>query len=326
MATVLITGVSGFVGSHLLDATVEQKRHHVIGVVRNPDVARRLENRGLDVRVADLVQPSSLQGVTKGVDVVVHLAGRMRFHDPWDVLFANNVEGTKQLALDAVQQGVRHFVYISSTEATGPVDVIPGVESAAYHPSYEYGRSKMLAEQWLRDHAVGLPVTILRPTGIYGPDDTYITLPVLGAVRRGLMRMLPSKTADHYIQFTYVSDVVRGILAAVENPGKAGGETFIVASDDYYSYQDLFSTLAELLDAPRPRVTVPGWLVRGVLRYFEWSNRRKGRDEFIFHGSAVDDMRTNRVYSNAKIKQVLGFAPQYTLRQGIAEILATKEM
>jgi len=320
-----MTGLTGFIGSHLLKSLKDHGRHHLVGMIRNPKDERRLEDLGVEVRIADLLNPSSLQGVTRDIDTVIHLAARMRFHDPWETLYAHNVEGTRHLALDAMQQQVSHFIYISSTEAMGPVDTVPGDESAACHPSYGYGRSKMLAEQWLCKQHAQLPLTILRPTGVFGPGDTYVTMPVLRAVQQGLLRATPRKAADHYIQFTYVTDVVQGIMTALENREKALGGTFILASDDYYSYRELFTVLARLLNAPPPRYTVPSWVVRTALRYLEWANKRKGVDEFVFHASLVDDMQVDRAYSNARAKRVLGFSPHYTLQQGIAEILLENE-
>jgi nucleoside-diphosphate-sugar epimerase len=325
MENVLITGVTGFLGSHLLASLKAHGRYRVVGMIRNPQDGQRLEDLGVEVRVADLLNPSSLQGITRNIDTVIHLAARMRFHDPWESLYAHNVEGTRHLAQDAMHEHVSHFIYISSTEAMGPVDTVPSDESAPFHPAYGYGRSKMLAEQWLSKQHAQLPVTILRPTGVFGPGDTYVTMPVLRAVQQGLLRAIPRKAADHYIQFTYVTDVIQGIMAALENREKACGGTFILASDDYYSYRELFTVLARLLNAPPPRYSVPPWVVRTVLRYLEWANKRKGVDEFVFHASLVDDMQVDRAYSNARAKRMLGFSPHYTLQQGISEILLENE-
>jgi dihydroflavonol-4-reductase len=326
MEHVLVTGVTGFIGSHVLASLQTHGTYHLIGMIRNPQDQRRLEDLGVEARVADLLNPSSLQDVTRDIDTVIHLAARMRFHDPWETLYAHNVGGTRYLALDAIQHQVDHFIYISSTEAMGPVDTVPADESAPYHPAYGYGRSKMLAEQWLNEQRAQLPVTILRPTGVYGPGDTYVTIPVLRAVKQGLLRAVPKKAADHYIQFTYIADVVQGIMAVLENREKALGDTFLLASDDYYSYRELFTVLGRLLHAPTPRYSVPSWVVRTFLRYLEWTNKRKGIDEYVFHASLVDDMQVDRVYSNVKAKRVLGFSPRYTLPQGIAEILRMNEI
>jgi len=319
---ILLTGITGFIGSHLADVMQTTSNHHVVGMIRNVKDQAPLEARGIETRIADLLQPVSLTQVTKDVDVVVHLAALMRFHAPWNDLYASNVEATKHLANDAAAQGVRHFIYISSTEAVGPVDTIPGDESAPYHPTYDYGRTKMLAEQWLhtQEKTKGLPLTILRPTGVYGPGDDYITLPMLRAVKQGKLRMLPGK-ADHQIQFTYVHDVAKGIIAAISSKEQVLGKTIFLASDDAVTYRGLFTIMAQLLDVPPPTRSVPPWLASIYLRYLEWTNARKGVDEFIFHPSLVKDMQTDRVYSNALARRLLGFQPQYTLREGMDEAI-----
>ena len=315
---ILLTGITGFIGSHLADVLQTTGNHHLVGMVRKVKDQAPLKARGIETRVADLLQPASLRQVTKDVDVVVHLAGLMRFHAPWNDLYASNVEATKHLVNDAAAQGVGHFIYISSTEAIGPVERIPADESAPYHPTYGYGRTKMLAEQWLHDQeqTKRLPVTILRPTGVYGPGDDYITLPMLRAVKLGQLRMLPGK-ADHHIQFTYVSDVAKGIAATISSKEQVQGKTIFLASDDAVTYKGLFTFIAELLDVPPPTRSVPPWLASAYLRYREWVNARKGVDEFIFHPSLVKDMQTDRVYSNALARRLLKFQPQYSLRQGL---------
>ena len=291
-------------------------------MVRNVKDQVLLEKRGIEVRIADLLQPASLRQVTKDIDVVVHLAALMRFHAPWNDLYACNVEATKHLVNDAAAQGVGRFIYISSTEAVGPVERIPGDESAPYHPTYDYGRTKMLVEQWLHDqeHAMRLPFIILRPTGVYGPRDDYITLPMLRAVKQGTLRMLPGK-ADHRIQFTYVHDAAKGIAAAISSTEQVLGKTIFLASDDSVTYRGLFTTMAELLNVPPPTRSVPPWLASVYLRYRKWANARRGVDEFIFHPSLVKDMQTDRVYSNALARRLLGFQSQYSLREGLDEAI-----
>ena len=100
------------------------------------------EKQGIEMRKADLLKPGSLRDITKDVDIVVHLAGLMRFHDPWDLLYNHNVKATQTIAGDALQHGVQHFIYSSSTEAIGPVTSIPGDETSPYNPTYEYGKTK----------------------------------------------------------------------------------------------------------------------------------------------------------------------------------------
>ena len=227
---VLITGITGFIGSHLANELLKKKSYELVGTFRDKEKAVMYEKHGIEMRKADLLKPESLKDVTKDVDVVVHLAGLMRFHDPWDLLYNHNVKATQIIAADALQHGVQHFIYSSSTEAIGPVASIPGDETSPYNPSYDYGRTKQIAEQFLKEkqQTAGLPLTILRPTGVYGPGDVYVTLSTVRAVAHRKLRFLPGK-GDFYIHFTYVDDIVEGIVRVLErapspNPDWSGDQ------------------------------------------------------------------------------------------------------
>ena len=101
------------------------------------------------MRKADLLKPGSLKDITKDVDVVVHLAGLMRFHDPWDLLYNHNVKATQTIAGDALQHGVQHFIYSSSTEAIGLVTSIPAMKQARITPPMSMEKPNNM---WLKLH------------------------------------------------------------------------------------------------------------------------------------------------------------------------------
>jgi len=277
----------------------------------------------MEVRVADLRDPESLKGVTKDVDVVIHLAALMRFHAPFELLYQHNVAGTQELAKDALHQGVKQFVYVSSTEAIGPVVDIPGDETSPYHPTYAYGKTKQLAEVWLQkqNKNAGLPLTILRPTGVYGPGDMYVSLSTVMAVAHKKLRLLPGK-GDRFVHFTYVDDIVQGIQRTIDMPERSFGETFILASDEYTTYKEMFSVVAQILNVPPPSRSVPMGVAKLYLSFVEWNNKRKGIDDFVMHASLIDDMKTNRAYSNKKAKTMLGFQPQYRYTEGMQRTIA----
>jgi nucleoside-diphosphate-sugar epimerase len=319
---VLITGITGFIGAHLAHELLKKKRYELVGTFRDAEKALLFEKQGIEMRKADLLKPDSLKDITKDVDVVVHLAGLMRFHDPWDLLYKHNVKATQIIAGDVLQHGVQHFIYSSSTEAIGPVINIPGDETSPYNPTYEYGKTKQIAELWLKEkqQTVGLPLTILRPTGVYGPADVYVTLSTVRAIAHRKLRVLPGK-GDTYIHFTYVDDIIQGFQRTIEKPKKSLGETFILASDEYTPYKEMFTIVANLLDIPPPTRSIPMTLAKAYLSFIQWNNTRKGIDDFVMHTSLIDTMKTNRAYSNAKAKKILGFAPRYSYRDGMKKTL-----
>jgi len=82
---ILVTGSSGFLGIHVIDQLLK-KNHEIVCMSRDPSKLQHLAEQGCDLRYGDLLYPVSLQGVTKDVDVVMHLAALMRFHESWAVL------------------------------------------------------------------------------------------------------------------------------------------------------------------------------------------------------------------------------------------------
>jgi nucleoside-diphosphate-sugar epimerase len=107
---VLITGVTGFIGAHLAHELLKKKSYDLVGTFRDAEKALMYEKQGIEMRKADLLKPDSLKNITKDVDVVVHLAGLMRFHDSWDLLYNHNVKATQIIVADALQHSVQHFI------------------------------------------------------------------------------------------------------------------------------------------------------------------------------------------------------------------------
>lgn len=319
---VLITGITGFIGTHLAKDLLRTNKYELLGTYRDARKATLLEKQGIEMRKTDLLKPDSLKDITKEVDVIVHLAGLMRFHDSFDILYDNNVKATQTITEDALLHGIQHFIYGSSTEALGPVTNIPGDETSPYHPTYHYGKTKQITELWLKEkqQTTHLPLTILRPTGVYGPGDVYVTLSTVRAVANKKLRFLPGK-GDMFIHFTYVDDISQGIKKTIEKPKQSIGETFILASDAYITYKEMFTIVADLLDVPPPSRSIPISLAKAYLSVVQWNNNRKGIDDFVMHTSLIDTMRTNRAYSNAKAKKILGFSPQYDYTKGMKKTI-----
>ncbi len=162
----------------------------------------------------------------------------------------------------------------------------------------------------------GFPITIIRPTGIYGPRDQYITPSIFETIMKGRLTRLPGK-GDKFIHFTHVKDIAQGFVKALLNPSKSIGETFIIASDDYHTYKEAFTIIAELLNAPPPTKSAPMFLAKMYIGFLEWQNNRKGIDNFVIHKKVVEEMKNHRAYSNEKAKQYLGYKPEYTLKTGM---------
>lgn len=212
--TALLTGATGFVGSHAAAAFVEAG-WRVRCTVRATSSTRWLEGLEVETPEADLESGAGLVPAMRGTSVVVHAAGVTRAADP-SRYGAVNVEATGRVASAAAEAGVRRLVFVSSLAARGP--------DGASGPTSPYGRSKREAEELLRRMELPLETVVLRPAGVYGPRDTDM-VPLFRAAARG---WLPVPATEARIQPIYVTDVaaaaVRAAAAGLPEPSGKGGE------------------------------------------------------------------------------------------------------
>ena len=211
---ILVSGGTGFVGRHLVDAL--RARGETVRVLsRTASPAR--EWHDVDIARGDLADLPSLVRALADIDTVVHLAARLPApgDDP-DRLFALNVQGTTALASAARAAGVARFLHVSSGGVYGDgATFAPHRESDPPNPGNAYERSKLAGEQALRNALAGSSVahTIFRPAGIYGAGRPA-TAAFLEEVRR---RRLWLHVSPHVIVHpTHVSDVVQGCLRALD--------------------------------------------------------------------------------------------------------------
>src|SRR5215211_6659999 len=196
---VLVTGATGFVGSHVAQALVESGYEVRCGA-RPTSNARWIS--GLDMERVPLDvrgNPDDFCRAVQNVDVVVHAAGITRARQPEDY-YSVNAGGTRRLAAAALRSGVRRFVLISSLAARGP--------DGHDHPESDYGRSKLEAETHLLALGGRMETVVLRPAAVYGPRDTDL-LPLFRIARAGWL-LVPSGAGP--LQPVYAEDVARAAL------------------------------------------------------------------------------------------------------------------
>jgi nucleoside-diphosphate-sugar epimerase len=273
---VLITGASGFVGSHIAQ-TFAEAGYEVRCGVRASSSARWIPN--LERVPLDMTgRTEDFSRAAKDADLVVHAAGKTRARRTEDY-HAVNAAGTEKLAAAALGAGVRRFVLISSLAARGPDGL---ARDGRDHPESAYGRSKLEAEAYLRGSDDRMEAVALRPAGVYGPRDTDL-LPLFKMANAGWL-LLPSGT--NLLQPVYAEDVARAALAAArEAPGFG---PFPVAEAARYTWVDVVAGLQMALGRSVRTVRVPAAAFTLAGRAAEWAARplsavpvfdeRRGRD------------------------------------------------
>ncbi len=312
---VLVTGATGFIGRKFVARLVE-KEVDVLAFVRETSNTAGLP-AGVTFVEGDLLDKLSLKKAVQGCDAVVHFAAYFDFY-PKDVklLYRVNVEGTTNLMNACVGTSVERFIYCSSTETIGPVRFPPGDEDTELNPQFDYSKSKIMAEEAIREITkdTGLHHIILRPTGVLGEGDLYTAFEAIEAVNKRELPVLPGD-GEKRIMYTHVDDIASGFVEALSSK-RALDNTIILCPDEPLTYNEFFAFIGEILGVAPPKLKVPTALAKIGIGLLSPIKNRK-RTTFLWHMQSVQSMDEDRWYSNKKAKNLLGWAPQVTMREGI---------
>jgi dihydroflavonol-4-reductase len=317
---VLVTGATGFLGGHLIEGLL-RRGHEVVAMARQGSDTRLLERLGVEIRRADLGDIASLQSAVKGTDAVVHLAAYYTFSGKKEMYQKVNVQGTKNLLEAMVKADVRRIVYCSSTEAMGPTPGGIADESAECHPYYEYGRSKLKAEQLVREASVeGIEHVILRPSGIYGPRNVEdVSYWFITTFAKSIASSFIIGDGKKVLQFVHISDVVQGFTLALERFETVKGRTYIITDSRAYSYEEIYGIMAIIFGKEPPRLHLPVALAKVMVAPVQLVNWMRHKPNFIWRVSSMDTFKVDRNYSIERARRELGYEPLHTLPEGLAE-------
>lgn len=239
MKKAFVTGSTGFIGSHLVEALLN-KQYKIKCLVRKSTNLKWIKDLPVEIVYGDLFNKDVLTQATKDVDYIFHIAGVTASHTK-SGYYLGNVEATKNL-LDAASQNpnLKRFIYAGSLTAVGPASSkVPPNEESPCNPITTYGKSKLEAEKEILKFKDKIPVTILRLPAVYGPRDTA-TLDFFKAVSRGIIPLVGYKSK--YISILYVTDVVNALIIASENE-RAIGEIFLIGSEKFYTWEEIGATI-----------------------------------------------------------------------------------
>jgi farnesol dehydrogenase len=322
--TDLVTGATGFVGQHLVDALVARGQE-VRCLVRDAMRGAALSRPGVEVRVGELTDARFVEGAVEGVRDVYHLAGggRVTTASEEDLrrLRVANVD-TLAVLLQVVRgHPVRRVVHFSSAAAMGLQLDIRLDEDSPCLPRTPYEVAKYDAEQIAArafvDHLT--PIVVLRPPQIYGPGDVRSELPMLMRLaRRGLVPLFGYGRGR--VPWVYVSDVVDAALLAAASP-RAPGRTYIVSDRDSYAFADVIAAIASELGRRRGGIPIPREVAAAGIAMVERVWRAAGREP-PFTRYRLNSVCSSRLLSIERARAELGFEPRVGLREGMHETVA----
>ncbi|EZP67975.1 MULTISPECIES: NAD-dependent 4,6-dehydratase LegB [Pseudomonas] len=303
MTTVLVTGADGFIGSHLTELLVREgynvkalsqyNSFNYWGWLEDVDCLSRIEVLNGDVR-----DPHYCKHITKGVDIVFHLAALIAIPYSYvapDSYVDTNVKGTLNICQAALENGVKRIIHTSTSEVYGTAQYVPIDEKHPLQAQSPYSASKIGADAMAMSffNAFDLPLTIARPFNTYGPRQsaravipTIISQIAAGQKQIKLGDVTPTR------DFNYVADTCRGFLELARCE-QAIGETVNIGSNFEISVGDTLNLIRELMNSD--------------VEFLTDDQRLRPEKSEVF-----------RLWcDNSKIHALTGFEPEYSIRQGL---------
>ena len=305
---ILVTGGSGFIGGHLVEALCS-RGERVRCLVRRPMTMRA------EVALGDLLSGAGVEEALEGVDLVMHLAGvtkALRVED----YYAGNVRATEKLALAVARRGIR-MVHVSSLAAVGPsLNGTPVREDDEARPVTHYGKSKLEGERMVRRLAP--EAVVVRPPVVYGPRDADV-FQILKPLSRGIAVQLGA--GERWFSAIYVGDLVEGLIAASTST-LAGGRTYFLANSTPVSWGELRDSAARIMGRGARVLRVPAVAAYAAGFGAEVWARLTGKPGIISREKVAEALCPYWTCDTRLAASELGFGAPTSLDAGLALTLA----
>jgi ornithine--oxo-acid transaminase len=321
----LVTGASGFIGSHLVERLL-QEGNQVRCLARASSDTSRLEELGVEIAVGDLTDGGSLQEAARDCRQVFHCGALVSDWATSQAIRATNVSGTRSLLRAAAAAGARRFIHFSSTDVYG----YPGTPqvSESQDPggfANWYAQSKREAEAEVLRAGVeqGLETVILRPATVYGPRSVEVVGEIAREIRAGRMVLVDRGRA--VAGLLYVGNLIDAALLAAQAE-RAAGEAFNVTDGLPVTWREFTDALAAGLGCRPVRWSMPYRVAHGLGFTLEHGYRLVHRatrltTSPLLSRQAVHVLGRPQDFSNAKARELLGWEPRVGYAAGLQATL-----
>lgn len=318
---VLVTGASGFLGSHLARALAEAGQD-VVAVGRNPLATTRVRHARIDFRTLDIRDARALQAASVGAAAVFHAAALCTPWAPLAELRAINVEGTRNVVESCLSNGVARLIHVSSTailfDARDRLD-IPGDAPPPRRSICGYAASKREAEAVVHSGVErGLDAVLVRARAIFGPGDGALLPRVLESARKGRLRRIGH--GRNVIDLTYVDNLVFGLVLAWLRGAR--GDTLTITNASPVELWPTLEWLVAGLGYPTPLRAIPYGVARTVAHALELAHRllpRLGEPALTRYTAAL--LARSQTFDPRGALEKLGYRPLVSVATGLRRTL-----
>jgi nucleoside-diphosphate-sugar epimerase len=318
---VFLTGGTGLLGSHLAEE-LRSRGHGVVALHRPTADTAFLESLDCTLVPGDVTDPADvLAEAMSGCSHVVHGAALVYSGGVWETIRAVNVEGTRAVLEGAAAAGVDHVLHVSSVAVYGTVagEIDESAPLDAALPAGDlYARSKRLAEAEARavETERGLPLTIVRPSAVYGERDRLMVPALADILRRPIVPVFGP--GDNTLPVVYAGNVASAMRRMLEAGGGGEDATYDVGLDHPLTQRCLFEGLAAGLGRSPSLVRVPATAVRGTVRLLvRLGVRTPGAQHLPLDRVARLALGENP-YPSRRVRDVLGWEPQHRHEDALA--------
>lgn len=318
---ILVTGASGFVGSHFVE-TAFNAGYEIHAAVRKSslvDPIRPFVAKFVYLEFDNLTGLVSFFSEEK-YTYIVHAAALTKAKTV-QLMHTVNVDVTSNLIKAAFQATVppKRFVFISSLAAIGPVsyDDAPITEENTYNPITIYGKSKQAAEEMIIDGYPDRPISIIRPTAVYGPREKDLFI-LFDTMNRGIDAYIGK--GPQKLSFIYVKDLATLLLNSCLLPGDRV-EVFNATDGKVYSRYEMADIFKRTLSRKLVRFHVPYTIVKKVAQLCGWLYRNSQKTPVLYPERLGELTAQNWACDISKAESALNFRPKYDLQDGLTESL-----
>lgn len=319
----LVTGASGFVGSHLIADLLAEGGGNVRALVRRAESAGQLA--GAEVRIGDVRDAAAVDDAVQGVEVVYHCAAAAGSASSTREAYDIALTGTRNVLEGLRRAGKGRAVLLTGLIVLGARHLEAATEDLPYRRSGDPASDvKIEIEQMAWDYGQrhGLDVTVLRPGLIYGARDRRNLPQMIAALRGGRFAYIRSR--DNVMPIVYIGDMVQAMRSAARTPA-ARGRAYHITDGSSTAIGEFIDSLAGLLGCPPPQKTIPFAVpYLGCLVFESLAALRLYRGRAPISRTGMNYLGYSRIIDITRARRELGYEPRISYREGLA--LSLKEL